>query len=81
MSRPCAAIELTPSARPRWFSGNASVRIALELAKISAPPTPWPTRMRISHIAADDPCIQVTDSRIEKTVNTANPRRNIRTRP
>jgi hypothetical protein len=35
-----AAIEFTPSASPRWCGGKASVRIALEFAKISAPPTP-----------------------------------------
>ena len=76
-----AAIEFTPSARPRWCCGNASVRIALELAKISAPPTPCPTRIRISQSAPAAPCIHVAESRIEKTVNTAKPRLNIRTRP
>ena len=76
-----AAIELTPSARPRWFAGNASVRIALEFANRSAPPTPCPTRIRISHSAPALPCSHVTESRIEKTVKTANPRLNIFTRP
>jgi hypothetical protein len=76
-----AAIELTPSASPRWCGGKASVRIALEFAKISAPPTPCPTRIMISQIAAAEPCIQVTESRIEKKVKTANPRLNILTRP
>jgi len=57
------------------------VRIALEFAKSSAPPTPCPTRIRISQRAAALPCIHVTESRIEKTVKTAKPRLNIRTRP
>ena len=55
--------------------------IADELAKSMAPPTPWPIRMAISHIAAAGPCIHVTESRIEKTVKTANPRLYIFTRP
>ena len=76
-----AAMLLTPSARPRWPCGNASVRIALEFAKSSAPPTPWPTRIRISQSAAALPCIQEIVSRIENTVKTAKPRLNIRTRP
>ena len=62
-------------------AGNASVRIALEFANSSAPPTPCPTRIRISQSAPALPCIQVTESRIEKTVKTAKPRLNIRTRP
>jgi hypothetical protein len=76
-----AAIEFTPRASPRWSCGNASVRIALELAKMSAPPTPCPTRIRISQIAAADPCIHVIESMIEKNEKTAKPRLNIRTRP
>ena len=72
---------LTPRARPRWSCGNASVRIALEFAKISAPPTPCPTRIRISQSAPALPCNQVTESEIEKTVKTAKPRLNMRTRP
>ena len=71
----------TPRASPRWSCGKASVRIALEFAKISAPPTPCPTRIRISQSAPALPCIQVIESRIEKTVKTAKPRLNIRTRP
>ncbi len=35
-----AATALIPSAMPRSFCGNASVRIAVEQAKIIAPPTP-----------------------------------------
>jgi hypothetical protein len=76
-----AAIEFTPSARPRWSRGNASVRMALELANSSAPPTPCPIRITINHHAAAAPCIHVTLSRIENVVNTAKPRLNIRTRP
>ena len=76
-----AAIELTPRARPRWSRGKASVRMALEFANSSAPPTPCPTRIRISHHAAAAPLIQVTDSRIANPVKTAKPRLNIRTRP
>ncbi len=35
-----AATMLTPSAMPRWFDGNASVRIAADDAINIAPPTP-----------------------------------------
>ena len=55
--------------------------MAEELAKSMAPPTPWPMRMPMSHIAAPGPCIQVIESRIEKTVKTAKPRLYIFTRP
>ena len=44
-----AATMLTPSAVPRWLAGNASVRIAVELAKSIAPPTP------LDQPPADDP--------------------------
>ena len=37
---PSAATWLMPSAMPRWVDGNASVRIAVELANSMAPPTP-----------------------------------------
>ncbi len=43
---PTAAMPLIPIALPRSSAGNASVRIAVELANSSAPPTPWKTRMR-----------------------------------
>ncbi len=69
-----AATPLMPSASPRWFSGKASVRIALELANSIAPPTPWPTRIPISHSAPALPLNGVANSRIENSVNTANPR-------
>jgi hypothetical protein len=35
---------LIPSAIPRWFEGNASVRIAAEFATRKAAPTPWTIR-------------------------------------
>ena len=76
-----AATWFRPSPSPRWCAGKASVMIALEFAISMAPPTPCRTRMRISHTPAAVPCIQVTDSRIENTVNTANPALYIRTRP
>jgi hypothetical protein len=76
-----AATWFTPRARPRWSGGKASVRIAEEFANSSAPPTPWSTRMMMSHSAAAVPCIQVTASRIENTLNTAKPRLYILTRP
>ena len=46
-----AATWLMPSAKPRWLEGNASVRIAVELANSIAPPTPWTMRKTISHSA------------------------------
>jgi hypothetical protein len=55
--------------------------MALELAKMNAPPTPWPTRMTMIQRAAVGPDIQVTDNRMEKTVKTANPSVYIFTRP
>jgi hypothetical protein len=58
-----AAIEFSPSAVPRWLAGNASVRIAVELANRNAPPIPCTTRQMISHNAPATPCIQVTVSR------------------
>ena len=57
------------------------MRIALELAKRKAPPTPCSTRMTISHQAPAVPVIHVTDSRIEKIVKIAKPRLYILTRP
>jgi len=76
-----AAIELMPSAVPRWLAGKASVRIAVELANRNAPPMPCTTRQMISHMAPALPCIQVTVSRIEATLKIANPMLYIRTRP
>jgi hypothetical protein len=76
-----AATLLMPRPSPRWWAGKASVMMAEELAKSIAPPTPWPILMPISQTAAAGPCIHVTESRIEKTVKTANPRLYIFTRP
>ena len=72
---------LMPSAMPRWWAGNASVRIAVELANSIAPPTPCPIRITISHIAPEPPVKGSTDSSTEKTENTRKPRLYILTRP
>ena len=76
-----AAMPLMPIALPRSFCGNASVRMAVELANRHAPPTPWNTRMTMIQIAPAGPVSQVTDSRMENRVNTAKPRLYILTRP
>ncbi len=76
-----AATWFRPRARPRWWVGKASVRMAPELAISIAPPTPCRIRMTISHQAAAAPCIQVTDSSTEKIAKSAKPRLNMRTRP
>ena len=76
-----AATRFSPSARPRSSDGNASVRIAAELAMIIAPPTACRSRIPISHHAAAGPFSQVTDSSTENAVKIANPRLNILTRP
>src|SRR6266487_1203596 len=55
--------------------------MAVELAIIRAPPTPWNTRMMIMYRAPAGPCSQVTDSRIENTVKMTKPRLYMRTRP
>ncbi len=47
----------------------------------SAPPTPWPIRIAIIHLAASAPCIHVIESMMEQSVNTAKPMLNIFTRP
>ena len=76
-----AATPLIPRAKPRSSAGKASVMMALELAKMKAPPTPWPTRITMIHSAAVGPVIQVTDKRTEKTVKMAKPSVYIFTRP
>jgi hypothetical protein len=76
-----AAMPLMPMALPRSSSGKASVRIALEFAKSSAPPTPWNTRMMMIHRTPGTPVRKVTESRIEKAVKMAKPRLYILTRP
>ena len=55
-----AAMAFMPRAVPRWLAGNASVRIAVELANRNAPPIPCTTRQMISQSAPAVPCIQVT---------------------
>ena len=50
-----AATWLRPRAKPRLLAGNASVRIAVELANSIAPPTPCTKRQTISHIAPGPP--------------------------
>ncbi len=72
---------MIPIALPRSLAGKASVKMALELANRKAPPTPWKTRMTMIHRAPFVPFIQVTESKMEKMVNTANPRLYILTRP
>jgi len=76
-----AAMPLMPMALPRSSGGKASVMIAVELANRKAPPTPWKTRMMMIHSAPAGPVSQVTDRRIENSVNTAKPRLYMRTRP
>ncbi len=76
-----AATPWMPMAKPRSSGGKASVMMAMELAKMKAPPTPWPTRMMMIHRAASGPDIQVTERRTEKTVKMAKPRVYMRTRP
>ena len=76
-----AAVLLMPSPRPRLSEGNASVMMADELAKSMAPPTPWPTRIPMSHRAAGVPVSHVTARSKENTVKTMKPRLKILTRP
>ena len=49
---------LIPKARPRWWAGKASVRIAAELPTRKAPPTPCTIRQASSQIAPACPVIQ-----------------------
>ena len=76
-----AATMLMPSASPRSLAPKASVRMAEELANKNAAPIPCTIRMTIIHRAPADPCSQVTDSKMQPTVNMAKPRLYIRTRP
>ena len=70
-----AAVLLIPEPQAALDSaGKASVMMAEELAKSMAPPTPWPTRIPMSHRAAGVPVSQVTASRREKAVKTMKPR-------
>ena len=68
------AIWLMPSAMPRWLAGNASVRIAAELAISIAPPKACTTRQPISHSAPPPPVSGSSDSAIEASVKTTKPR-------
>ena len=68
------AIWLTPRAIPRLLAGNASVRIAAEFDISMAPPKACTNRQPMSHIA---PCVPVSgssDSAMEASVKTTNPR-------
>ncbi len=69
-----AAAWFTPSARPRWSSGKASVRMAAELAMSMAAPTPWKMRITIRYMPAAGPVSHVTLRASEKNVKTAKPR-------
>ncbi len=68
-----AATWLVPSANPRWSAGNASVRIAAELAVSMDPPMAWGTRQPISHSAPRVPWNGSNDSSTEARVNTTKP--------
>ena len=68
------AIWLMPSAMPRWPAGNASVRIAAELAISIAPPNACTTRHRISHSAPSGPWNGSRDSAMLASVKTTKPR-------
>ena len=59
---------LMPSAMPRWFSGNASVMIAAELASKNAAPTPCTIRNTIRYVAPARPVIQSTVSTSDAAV-------------
>ena len=66
-------IWLIPSAIPRCLAGNASVRIAAELAISMAPPKACPRRHKISQIAPDGPVSGSSDSAMEARVKTTKP--------
>ena len=68
------AIWLMPSAMPRLFAGNASVRMAAELDISIEPPKAWTIRPMISHSAPPPPVIGSSDSPIEASVKTTKPR-------
>ena len=76
-----AAIWLVPSAKPRRSAGNASVKIAAELAISIDPPTACSRRQPISHSAALAAWNGSKDSRMEAAVKTTNPALYILTRP
>ena len=76
-----AAIWLVPSAKPRRSGGNASVRIAAELAISMDPPNACTSRQPISHMAPWPPWNGSKDSMTDAAVNTTNPALYILTRP
>ena len=69
-----AQIWLMPSAMPRCRAGNASVRMAAELAISIAPPNACTIRQPISQSAPALPWNGSRDSAIEAIVNTTKPR-------
>jgi hypothetical protein len=68
-----AATWLMPRAKPRWSTGNASVRIAAEFAVSIEPPSACTTRQPISHCAPCAPMNGSNDSRIDAAVKTTKP--------
>ena len=70
-----------PRAMPRWLTGKASVRMAMELAISRAPPTPWKIRRLISSSAPAAPTLGVRANAIEARVKITKPALYIRTRP
>ncbi len=65
---------------PRSSTGKASVRIAVEFAINSVPPTPWMMRQPMSQSAPAAWVHGHRDSAIEAMVNTAKPALYMRTR-
>ena len=72
---------LMPMAVPRWSAGNASVRIAGELAISMAPPMACITRQPISHSAPAGPVNGSNGRASAPSAKTAKPRLYISTRP
>ncbi len=68
------AIWLIPRAMPRCRAGNASVRMAAELAISMAPPNACPNRQAISQRAPALPVSGSRESAIEVSVKTMKPR-------
>jgi hypothetical protein len=69
-----AVIWLTPSAMPRCRAGNASVRIAAELAVSMEPPNAWTMRHRISQSAPPPPRNGSSERAIEAQAKIRKPR-------
>jgi len=76
-----ALIWFTPSAMPRCSVGNASVRMAAELAVSIEPPTACSTRQPISQSAPWPAWNGSKDSATDATLKIMNPRLYILTRP